>query len=699
VGFAVYPFLDFFFLQHDFRFVALAAVVCMVAAYACMSLLRHATRVAGRMQVTWIGVAALAVGLGIWSTHFVGMLAFRPGFSLSYDVTLTGVSLLIAVGLCGLGITMATRGKGPADHFLGGAVVGVAISAMHYTGIAALVMGGSIGWNGGLIAASIIAGMVMGGLSFVAAMNRRLLVGALSLTLAICGMHFTAMSAADFSQCLPLRIGGQVSNDLMSLGVALISLLVLGMAFDIVLLDEADRRRTERENARQLADATRLGEVSRLLELATSHMTQGLCLFDTDGRLRFHNERASELLGEQVPESAMLGQSFRELSLALQGGIEGLPAEARLEAEQRVDAMMAGIGRGEVIDYVRTLENGRIVRFLHSPTKDGGWVTTIDDVTAEQRSQAAIAHLAYHDSLTNILNRAAFNEQLDMALETAAETDLNFAVVAIDLDRFKEVNDTHGHVVGDQVLKTVASRLGSGLKEGEVVARLGGDEFAALKMFTNVDMLREFMARVEAALFSPIETDTVTILGAASVGVAIFPEDGNERSRLLNNADLAMYRAKAEFDRRVCYYERDMDEHARARRAMAKDLWTALEKDQFHLVYQVQKSVATGEISGYEALLRWDRAGHGPVGPADFIPVAEECGAIGAIGTWVLRQACKDAASWPEGYKVAVNVSGAQVCQVELIGTVRDALMQSGLSPSLVLARHAAQLPFRQDQD
>lgn len=166
--------------------------------------------------------------------------------------------------------------------------------------------------------------------------------------------------------------------------------------------------------------------------------------------------------------------------------------------------------------------------------------------------------------------------------------------------------------MGDQVLKTVATRLGTGLKEGEVVARLGGDEFAALKMFTNIDALREFLSRVETALFSPIATDTVTITGAASVGVAIFPDDGDDRSRLLNNADLAMYRAKAEHDRHICYYERDMDEHARARRSMAKDLWIALEKEQFHLVYQVQKSVATGEISGYEALLRRNRPGMAP---------------------------------------------------------------------------------------
>ncbi|WP_171015771.1 EAL domain-containing protein [Devosia sp. FKR38] len=673
---------DFFLQQHDYRFVVIAALICLVSAYACVNLLRHANRVQGRMQWTWIGVAALAVGLGIWATHFVGMLAFRPGFSLSYDWAITGASLLIAIVLGGLGIAMAARGRSGTDHFLGGAVVGIAISAMHYTGIAALIMGGAIGWNTSLIAISILAGMLLGGLAFVAAMRRRLLLAALVLTLAICGMHFTAMQAADFSACYPLSADSPFTNELLSLAVAGIALLVLGAAIGSIMLDKADHRRTQREKARQLADAKRFKDVSTLLELATTHMLQGLCLFSADGRLQYYNERAAALVGDLLPKGDKRNLQFQHLALALYGGEATMSSEERAEQHLRIDALIDSIHKGEALDYLRTMHDGRIIRFMHNPTVDGGWVTTIDDVTSEQRSQAAVAHLAFHDSLTNILNRAAFNEQLDQVLKTAEETDLNFAVLAIDLDRFKEINDTHGHVVGDEVLKALAKRLSATIRDGEIIARLGGDEFAALKTFTNVDSLRDFVARVEAALFSTVEAGGVSIAGAASIGVAIYPDDGNERSRLLNNADLAMYRAKSEFDRHVCYYEADMDEHARARRAMAKDLWTALAENQFHLVYQVQKSVETDAITGYEVLLRWNRPGFGPVGPADFIPVAEECGAISAIGTWVLRKACMDAASWPEKHRIAVNISGVQVSQIELIDTVRDTLMLTGLAPS-----------------
>ena len=673
VGVLAYLF-DFFLRQHDWRFVGLAAVVCLVAAYACMSLLRHARQSDGRFRLVWVWVAAVAVGLGIWATHFIGMLALRPGFTLNYSLLLTAASLLIAIAICGLGIGVATRGRSMADHALGGAVVGIAIASMHFIGIAALVMGGTIGWNFGLAAVSILVGMMLGGLSFIAAQNGRLLLGAVLLTLAICGMHFTAMGAADLSRCYPLMAAGNIDNGWLSVGVAVISLLVLGAVCGSVLLDRADRLRSQAANAK-------LSEVSTMLELATTHMAQGLCLFDQSGLLQFHNSRVAELIGPAMAGRNLTGWHFGDLSRALQSAANDLQL-ARPAAELRIAGMIAKIQAGEGLDYLRTMNDGRVIRFLHSPIAQGGWVTTLDDVSDQQRAQAEISRLAYRDSLTNILNRAAFNDRIDAALEQAQSSDVNFAVIAIDLDRFKEINDTFGHAIGDQVLKALATRLSAGLKEGEAVARVGGDEFAALKMFTSMDSLRDFLSRIEAAFHARIQTELTVIATAASIGVAIFPDDGNDRSRLLNNADLAMYRAKADFDRHICYYEQDMDQHARARRAMAQDLWRALEEGGFHLVYQVQKSVATNTVTGYEALLRWHRPGHGLVPPADFIPVAEESGAIGAIGAWVLRTACIAAASWPNAHKIAVNVSGVQLGQIDLIETVRDALLLSGLPPS-----------------
>ena len=508
--------------------------------------------------------------------------------------------------------------------------------------------------------------------------TRRLLGGAGLLTLAICAMHFTAIGAADFSRCFPLSADGGFHNGWMAIVLTLISVLILGAALASVVLDEADRRRTERETARQLRDAERINEVTGRLELAMTHMAQGLSLYDAQGHVRLYNARLPQLLGID-PARDLTGLSFRDICQLTIIGRGEVPADLE-EATDRVLGLHTPlIGSGGEI--VHTFSDDRTLRINHSPVGDGSWVSTVDDITERQRSAAAIAHLARHDGLTGLPNRAMFDERFDAALTNAEETDNNLAVIAIDLDRFKEVNDSYGHAAGDVVLKTLASRLSDGLKDGEMVARLGGDEFAALKSFISMDALRDFLARLEAALFTRLVIDGSVVNTGGSIGVAIYPEDGADRSKLLNNADLAMYRAKAEFDRRVCYYEREMDEHARQRRDMARDIWTALETNAFYLAYQVQRSVATGEITGYEVLLRWNRPGFGNVSPADFIPVAEECGAVGAIGNWVLRMACLEAASWPEPYKIAVNVSGLQLAQVELIDTVRSVLIMSGLSP------------------
>ena len=674
--------LDFFLRDHEFGLVGLAALICLASSYACVSLVNHAYRASGRMRWVWTAIAALAVGSGIWATHFVAMLAFQPGFTPAYDLALTGASLAIAILVCGAGIAMAVRGRGGWDRMLGGAVVGVAISSMHYTGIFALVMGGTPGWNAGGVSVSILAGIGLGGLALRVALSqggwRRRLAGAGLLTLAICAMHFTAMASADFSLCFAVEGEGELHAGWMAAAVTGSALLILGLAVGSALLDEADRRRTAREVARQERDAQRITEVSGRLELALTHMAQGIGLYDREGRLQLYNGRMVQMLGLDGSRD-LTGMSFREVCRlsALHAGQN--PDEIEEVTDRLVAQHTPLLAKGG--EVVHQFSEERTLRVSHSPVGDGSWVSTIEDITERERSERAIAHLARHDGLTNLPNRALFGERFEAALEEARTSGEKLAVIAIDLDRFKEINDSHGHATGDTVLKILAGRLSEGLHKGEMIARLGGDEFAALKSFSSMEALRDFLQRIEMALFSRVDVEGGAVNTGGSIGVAIYPDDETDRSRLLNNADLAMYRAKAEFDRHICYYEREMDETARQRRDLARDIWTALETDSFYLAYQVQKSVQTGEVTGYEVLLRWDRPGHGNVSPADFIPVAEECGAIGAIGNWVLKMACLEAASWPEPYKIAVNISGVQLSQVELIDMVRNVLFLSGLSP------------------
>lgn len=680
---AVFAVLDFFFRGHDLGFVALAALVCLLSAYACVSLLRHAIRMEKRARLIWTTVSALSVGLGIWSTHFVAMLAFRPGFALQYDILLTGISLFLAIGICGAGLAMAIRATGKADRFLGGAVIGVGISSMHYVGIAALLLDGQLLWDGGLVGLSILAGIVLSGLAVVAAMGKgraRLFSGAGLLTLAICAMHFTAMGAADFSNCLPLSgISGEIDGRMMSVIVALITLFILSAALGSIVLDEADRRRTEREELRHKTDAERIASVSQKLELALTHMGQGLALFSAEGRVMLYNERLVELLALQ-PGMDLEGRTLEEVCeiASCQIDVEGTSSRAEVAmalAEQHRSLAARG---GQT---VHSFDGQRFLRVQHNPTGDGRWVTLMEDISESKRSEAAIAHLAQHDTLTGLPNRARFDDLFEQALAKVDEEGGQIGVIALDLDRFKEINDSYGHATGDQVLRVLAERFTAMLKPGEVVARLGGDEFAALKPFVSIDSLRDFLNRIEGVLFGTVEYQNVQVGTGGSIGVATYPQDGTDRSKLLSNADLAMYRAKADFEARICYYESGMDENARQRRSMAKDLWDAVEHGGFELVYQVQKSVATDEITGFEVLLRWNRPGHGPVSPADFIPLAEECGAINAIGAWVLRVACQEAASWPDPHKIAVNVSALQLVQADLVDLVKLVLYQTGLSP------------------
>ena len=265
--------------------------------------------------------------------------------------------------------------------------------------------------------------------------------------------------------------------------------------------------------------------------------------------------------------------------------------------------------------------------------------------------------MARHDGLTGLPNRVHFNEYLKRELEHAHRGQHQVGVVAIDLDHFKETNDLHGHAVGDLVLSTLARQMRDLLQEDEFVARLGGDEFAAVIRFSGPSRLHGFVRRLETCLLSPLMVDGFQIVPGASLGVAVYPADADSAEQLLANADLAMFRAKAAFGQSVRFYEAKMDEAVRTRRAMASELWTALERQEFVVAYQVQKSIPTGETVGCEALLRWKHPERGLIPPGEFIPIAEECGAIIRIGEWVLRKACSDAAAWPASCSVAVNLS------------------------------------------
>ncbi|MDF1632334.1 EAL domain-containing protein [Mycoplana sp. MJR14] len=785
-------------VEHDLRLVLLAAIICLLACHAAVSLLQQARSATGRARALWLCATGVASGFGIWATHFIAMLAYDPGVVAGYGAHLTLVSLAVAIVVTSAGAAIATCLPGMAAAAGGGLVVATGIATMHHLGMAAMQLPGRIEWDRPLVAVSLGAGAAFCCLSLIVLQRRhgaraRIAAGAL-MALGVVTLHFVSMAAVTV---VPEPV---VTFDSMTLSPALMVPLIATVAFSLLftglttavfarraetavnesmrqfavvvqgvsdyaiyMLDadgiianwnagaerskgykaheivgrhfscfysEEDRRAGIPQQALQIAreqgkheaegwryrkdgtrflahvvidaihdadgtvlgyvkitkditkekaDADRIAEVSRNLDLALENISQGLFLFDRDERLVLSNRRSAEILGLPV-ERLDAGTTFRELIDRAMAESYGLPATwlplaAELYARHR---QIIADGGGAIVEKLST---GTSVQVRYRTLADGGWVATYEDISERLRNEEQIAYMARHDSLTGLPNRAEFNDTLAAAIEDAQRSSTKVAAIGIDLDKFKEVNDTRGHAAGDLVLTTLAQRMQACLEAGETVARFGGDEFAASKRYEDIAELEDFIQRLERCFHEEIEIDGLEIKPGASLGVAIYPQDADNLEALLNNADLAMYRAKDELLQSVCFYEVSMDEAARSRRVLARDLWLAAERDEFRLHYQVQKAVETGVVTGYEVLLRWQHPERGMVSPMEFIPIAEECGAILPIGEWVLREACREAASWQEPYKIAVNLSPVQLANADVADLVQRILVETGLAP------------------
>lgn len=413
------------------------------------------------------------------------------------------------------------------------------------------------------------------------------------------------------------------------------------------------------------------------LDMALRSMTQGLALFDAQHRLLLVNERFLEIF--DLPEKAFGAKLSAQ-------DLEDLIAEAGNAGERTAGGELFGrhIGRlftqAEAVSSEETFGD-RIISFTHVVTGEGGWVTTVEDVTERRAQEARLAYLSRFDALTGLPNRTQFNDRLALDLAWSADNGVKLAAIGLDLNQFKEINDQRGHAAGDAVLVAIGRRLDSAAQDGEFVGRIGGDEYCALKKFRTQTEVTEFITRLERCFHDPIRVEENDISVGVSIGVAIYPDDAIDAEQLVNNADLAKYRAKKSVTQNVCFYEAEMDEASRERRAMARDLWDALDQDEFHLTYQVQKNIRSRETIGYEALIRWTHPTRGAVPPDAFIPIAEECGAILPIGRWVLKRACQDATAWSDGLRVAVNLSPVQIANDDIVKLVHETLLETGLAP------------------
>ena len=681
--------------EHDWRLVLLAGLVCFVASIVAVNIFHRAIASQARTRLIWIAIAGAAIGYGIWATHFIAMLAYEPGVPTGYGIALTALSLAVAMMLtsCGLGLAASDSSgwRAPA----GGAVIGAGIASMHYLGMWALEVPGRVVWSTDLVAASIVLGVLFGYAALSVAVRHQdrwmSLVAALLLTLAIVSHHFTAMGAVTIiPDPLQSPEALSLSPAFLAIVIAGVALSVLGMSLVGVLADRrlALRTRSFEEIISQLSLARQQVEASQKeleeqklrLDTAINHMGEGLCMFDAEKRLVVCNERYARMY-RLPPELLLPGSAHRDIiTHRIANGV--LKGETSDSAATQVLATLNALPADEISSRVDELADGRLICVTRQPMPGGGWVATHRDVTEQRRSEAKITYMAQHDALTDLPNRVLLKEWMEQALSGARCGGPSLAVLMLDLDRFKDVNDTLGHPAGDALLKSVAARLRRCVGDTTLVARLGGDEFAVIDYVTDPVAEAGVLAeKIRKALSEPIDLGHHRVTTTTSIGIAIAPRDGTDSDEILRSADLALYSAKSGGRGSFRFFEPELDRLLQTRRSLERDMRSALANGEFELHYQPFIHVASGETCGFEALLRWHHPQRGMVSPAQFIPLAEETGLIVPLGEWVMRTACAEAAKWPDDLKIAINLSPVQFRSPELVPVIVQALANAGVSP------------------
>ena len=418
----------------------------------------------------------------------------------------------------------------------------------------------------------------------------------------------------------------------------------------------------------------RLAAERRQLAIAVNNIPQGLVLYDASARIIICNQPYIEMFGLS-PEVVKPGCTMQRLigHRKETGSFDG-------DVDAFCNAIIHKVALGKATRQLTEAPGGRAIEIINRPLKAGGWVATIEDITERTRADEKIAHLAHYDALTDLPNRVLFRERLEQAMK-AMRPGEQLAVLYIDIDEFKSVNDALGHPVGDELLMGVAERLRGCLKESDVAARLGGDEFAVIQTaIKSQSETTELVDKIHSAIRQPFDCAGNLITSDASIGIALAPGDGLDLDQLLRNADLALYGAKGDGRRTYRFFEAGMDARAKERRSLELELRQAITDGSLEAWYQPVLNLETNRISSCEALLRWRHPERGMISPAEFIPVAEETGLINQLGHWVLNAACAEAVNWPDEVRVAVNVSPIQFRSQTLALNVAAALAASGLS-------------------
>lgn len=668
---------------YDLLLVFLSYSIAVLASYTTLNLAGRIGSARPRYRAWWIAFSAAIMGLGIWSMHFVGMLALQLPVAVSYDYSLVIVSVVASIAGCFASLYLASKPRiGYRRLLAAGCCLAAGICAMHYIGMDA--MRTPIRYAPGLVALSIaialLASVAALWLGFVYHRQQsrfavvKKLASGLVMGAAVAGMHYTGMWAAVF----PMHhITTLVETDmfmnqrLLAYGIVAGTLLTLGLSLIGIVIAK-----------RFAVHQSRIEASENWYKVIYENMTDGIITFGLDRKVTGLNPSAERIVGTR--QSDLLGMTLEELLAA-----------ASSERTAALDAILKRSLAGQHQQYESELINVRGQRLYLRVTiatvrlgdEPVGIYMKLQDITEEKAKEEHIRKMAYEDDLTGLPNRRQWQESLATAAARLGTEGGCFAVMVIDIDRFKLINDSLGHQYGDLFLKDVADRIRLALEgTGTVIARLGGDEFAILvQNECSREALSTMAEEIVHQIQRPYPLHHQDYYVTASVGIAVSPEHGERPDQLLRHADLAMYEIKRQGKNGYRFYQSELNDKLSERLELERDFRQALPRGELELYYQPQVRSSDGMMIGVEALVRWNHARRGMISPAVFIPLAEELALIGELGDWVLREACRQMREWHLNggplVPVSVNLSSQQFYQPNLDEHIAGILRETELAP------------------
>lgn len=668
--------------SHDKLLVFFSVIIAVAASYTVLELADRVGTVKGKQRWRWLVSGAVIMGMGIWSTHFVGMLALELPFPVAYNITIVVLSVVVAIMASYIALfVISTRNPGIRHWIGGGVLLALGIAGMHYIGMVAMQI--EVMYKPGYVILSVIIAFAASfgalGLSSYIMQKREnkkyweKFVSGLIMGAAILGMHYTGMMSAEF---MPNHHSAAVSGvyldeKWLAYVIAGGTLFTLGLSMHGIYISQ---RFSHHE--------TEIMVNEKWYRSLYENNQDGILSIDLNHRIIGFNSAASRIIG--VSHDTLQNQTLDFL--------QQIVAE---EDRERMVAVFSQAFEGTEVSYEAGIfhQDGRRVEVsvINAPVMvDGQVVGTYviaRDVTEEKRIKEKNHYLAFHDELTGLPNRRMFNQLLSQTIEKHCGKQEPFAVMAMDLDRFKFINDSLGHMYGDLFLQEMSSRIrNSVVNENVTLARMGGDEFAMLCRFTRKNMnVTAIAEQMISAISKPFRLKDKDFYITVSIGIAFYPNHGQDATELLKNADTAMYEVKKNGKNDYHFFSDEMIGTLAEQLEMEGDLRKALAAGELRLHYQPQVKAESSQIIGVEALVRWQHPVKGLLAPGVFIPLAEETGQIAEIGNWVLREACRQMRKWHDAggplIPVAVNLSSQQFHQFNLVEEIKGILEDTGLAP------------------